>query len=658
MRAYLILTTALLVLTLGINPARVQAQDGAPYIYRLICQKSAEEVRTLTGFRVQGTRGVVTALHGVADCQTITAESSAIAGAALENLAVAAVDIDHDAALLHSEELQTDTGLALWAGSPPLSPGDAIYVRGHPYGIYAQLKSDLKFREPITQELRTLLVDEAVDKLAERTSPNLSISVLSIQGHLLPGHSGAPIFNQVGEVIGVGSGGLQGGTSEIVWAIAWRDIQWQPIDQVREQMDRLKGDNPAEVFEFPQHFSSTAPDGWLKLEVIVKEKSSDQQAKITQMVSTDQSAVYLLAIPDGIDPNLSAFSIKAPNGALFARGAINALQDENENDAYGFQIDNESGFPTLAVDVTTCTFTANVFHSKSQEPLERAEITLRYDSRNPYVEKTDNKGFYQFRFPCGDADQADVRIDLEGYTRHDQAYTINQARNFYLVPEPTAMQMATTQPTDTPTMTSTATTLPVATLTATSTPLDTATATPMLTATPTQTPIIGPTATPTANLTAPAPIPAQRPPTPTPTQAILITVPTPSSLPVSTTTYPQLQLEDVSQSGKMVTLSWTPIVSLTPGDHYVVVVKHRLPNPSWIVTDTIAVEYNWLEGYLNNGGFDWYVAVCRGATLGGYDHDPCNTLLAQSERRTYQWNSGGSSGSGDSGVCTPEKPGC
>src|SRR5947209_1777689 len=51
-----------------------------------------------TGFRLQGTRGLITALHGVAGATSIRAFG--ITGDALTNLHISSVDVDHDLALL------------------------------------------------------------------------------------------------------------------------------------------------------------------------------------------------------------------------------------------------------------------------------------------------------------------------------------------------------------------------------------------------------------------------------------------------------------------------------------------------------------------------------------------------------------------------------
>jgi hypothetical protein len=45
----------------------------------------------------------------------------------------------------------------------------------------------------------------------------------------LPGHSGAPILNGNGRLVGVGDGGIDFGRVGWGWAIPWHEIEWKTV---------------------------------------------------------------------------------------------------------------------------------------------------------------------------------------------------------------------------------------------------------------------------------------------------------------------------------------------------------------------------------------------------------------------------------------------
>lgn len=252
-----------LVIAIILHPAvYAQSPSNSPFIFNV---KSAQcnhkpMVRNQTGFRVKDDKlvGIVTALHGVADCTEIAAIAKD--GTEYEHLEIIQVDIDRDAALLWSPQIAslTSAGLSL-ATVPVEKQGDALYVIGYPLNLDAQLPTmDLSLRGMV--ELTDLIPANAdlLKSLFKRKSPYMGIQVLSIEGDLLPGHSGAPIFNQVDEVVGIGNGGLDLGRVGIAWAVPWQQIEWKIVspaisDSISEvDIERLKTlrDNDPLFFSF------------------------------------------------------------------------------------------------------------------------------------------------------------------------------------------------------------------------------------------------------------------------------------------------------------------------------------------------------------------------------------------------------------------------
>lgn len=224
----------LAILFLGAAPAC--SQEANVYLVKMFGCTNKPFERSQTGFRVLGIQGLVTALHGVADCKQITATSRK--GLFLtQHLTIKKTDADHDIVLLSSPELDgsADGGLSV-AANVDWESLSSVKAYGHPYGI-SSLERTLTLRHPPLTALKELLPVDALSILKKRTSPNHLINVLSLQGNLLPGDSGAPILDSNNHVIGVANGGLKQGFVGISWAVPFKDIEW---DSSVDSANRLR----------------------------------------------------------------------------------------------------------------------------------------------------------------------------------------------------------------------------------------------------------------------------------------------------------------------------------------------------------------------------------------------------------------------------------
>lgn len=103
----------------------------------------------------------------------------------------------------------------------PVTPDQNVTAWGFPLGIEAPL--DTRLRVSLTNDmfpqLKSTLDDRALAELARLHFPSLSTEVLHLAGPLEPGDSGAPVVNDRGRVVGIGSGGLRQGSASISWAV-------------------------------------------------------------------------------------------------------------------------------------------------------------------------------------------------------------------------------------------------------------------------------------------------------------------------------------------------------------------------------------------------------------------------------------------------------
>jgi trypsin-like peptidase len=222
-RRCLILLAVLLLCT-----SAAHAQEENIYLIKIFDCTYKPVERSQTGFRVRGVKGIITALHGVADCRKITASSRK--GLFLdEPLTVVKIDADHDMALLSSPQLERaeSEGLDVARNVAWDSLG-TVKVYGHPYGI-GNLETTLSLRNPPLTQLKELIPPPLLSTLKERRSPNHLVNVLNLQGNLLPGHSGAPVLDSRARVVGVANGGLKEGFAGISWAMPFKDIDWDNV---------------------------------------------------------------------------------------------------------------------------------------------------------------------------------------------------------------------------------------------------------------------------------------------------------------------------------------------------------------------------------------------------------------------------------------------
>lgn len=245
----------LLVFLLLLNTATVMAQQSiaSPDVFKIEASDclsgQAQAVRVQTGFHVQGDIGIITALHGVVGCQTISAHSAIPGEDNIWNLQIAEADVDRDVAKLRSsidsQENSVNTGFSISTDTSN-NQYDGLYMIGHPYGVYAQITTQqITIGSTSSSQLQDLVPTKIIPSLAKRGSPNPKIEVISLEAHLVPGHSGAPVLNANGDLVGVGNGGLG---DELSWIIPWKEIKWQPATDVDNKLAELAKLNPQEIF--------------------------------------------------------------------------------------------------------------------------------------------------------------------------------------------------------------------------------------------------------------------------------------------------------------------------------------------------------------------------------------------------------------------------
>ena len=220
-------SVCLALIGLAVASLNCDAQTDAVFLVKMYNCGPAKTERAQTGFLIAGKRGLVTALHGVADCtDDFTARNNA--NLVITRLKRSKVDVDRDLVLMDSPELDQFSTIGITAGTGvSWSALKSVRVYGYPRETKLEGRPISVLDPPIKELSATLPPNppELRDALKLRGSPSHLVRILHLADGLVPGHSGAPVLDEQSRVIAVADGGLKDvGTS---WAIPLQDADWE-----------------------------------------------------------------------------------------------------------------------------------------------------------------------------------------------------------------------------------------------------------------------------------------------------------------------------------------------------------------------------------------------------------------------------------------------
>ncbi len=180
-----------------------------PSVLRVKCGTSG----TATGFLWSSHDKAVTALHVVAGCANIIVDYEKLGIS--RSATVAKVLRDADLALLTITNAPDAQVLSADSITPSLS--EQLSTLGYPLQIPSMTPTALRLRYG-GKKLRDI-VPNSVAQALSGGPPSLDQEIDPIEGHLLPGDSGAPVFNVQRKIVAIADGGLDNGAVAVSWAI-------------------------------------------------------------------------------------------------------------------------------------------------------------------------------------------------------------------------------------------------------------------------------------------------------------------------------------------------------------------------------------------------------------------------------------------------------
>ena len=215
---FVAVTSALLTISLSVAQAAGMEAQLRERVARSVVQVQARgcpgDDRVGSGFAYGPAQHVVTAWHVVAGCNQITVYWEKHGGAT-QKAEVVRVLTRADLTLLHATGAP---GQALVEVRTRPQANDELEALGYYLAVPSMDNKPLRVTFGSTR-LRDMLPKDLRLELEKSKAIDLNLDIVRLDGHLLPGLSGAPIFDLNGHVVAIGSGGLKNGAASVSWAV-------------------------------------------------------------------------------------------------------------------------------------------------------------------------------------------------------------------------------------------------------------------------------------------------------------------------------------------------------------------------------------------------------------------------------------------------------
>jgi len=233
----------ILAMLLGALPTQAQQTDPAWRDALERASRALARVRA-TGCAEDGSRGgtgfvwqqpdrMVTALHVVADCNQVLVQFHGSAERPIRRVR----NVLREADLVLLEIDPNPRAAPLQHSTRVPEPTELLRVYGYPLMIATPEDAPLTIKDSNRFAFRLgQAIDQRTAQLLQGGVPSLAVEVLRTDGNLQQGHSGAPVIDREGKVVGIGSGGVNAGVTGIGWSVRARYLEALPQASDRPTM--------------------------------------------------------------------------------------------------------------------------------------------------------------------------------------------------------------------------------------------------------------------------------------------------------------------------------------------------------------------------------------------------------------------------------------
>lgn len=237
-----------------------------------------------TGFLWKKNSEIVTSLHAMRPNATIEIRYH---GGFTHFAKVKSTYPDADLVLLEVLDLAANPvpaqAVAIKSFNPhPIKHNEELHTVGYYGGGRASMSRSLKKGDLDPEDLRHVVIKPEYVRVLTRVGfPYIDLPIIYLTGgSLLPGFSGAPLFNNSGQLIGIGNGGLESGQNNISWAIPARFLD----DLDRSQTASL----PQNIHELKVLFSAQ-----VELDETVLTKNTQTKQKMQELEQNNDDEMLL-----------------------------------------------------------------------------------------------------------------------------------------------------------------------------------------------------------------------------------------------------------------------------------------------------------------------------------------------------------------------------
>jgi hypothetical protein len=245
-------------------------------LVRVMVSINDKEANVCTGFVWKTPNQVVTSLHAMSPSGTIKV---LYLNQAWRKAKIKKVLLKADLVLLEiipgEEPIPAGVVPLTTFNDQPIKFGTEIFAMGYNSGATGSSSRTLKKGYVDPETLNNLIPKSDRDALKTLGFPDLNQNILYLEGSLLPGYSGSPVYDPQGKLVGIGDGGLEKGASNVSWII--------PAKYLTELENSSVTSLPANFGQMAQLFSAT----------VTVEASAEKIEELTEESGTDYGYGYL-----------------------------------------------------------------------------------------------------------------------------------------------------------------------------------------------------------------------------------------------------------------------------------------------------------------------------------------------------------------------------